>query len=904
MNAYAATPETMSQLVGDAIDPETAAKLRAMGQAPRTRAPRSTPRSEPRPPKPDDQYSSPASANKAWQRYVTSLTEYNKGRAEKVPMADRDAINGRKPLSPKVDPQESRGVNSVRAQMAKAESTMTPEERATVRSGQAESARRRGGDRREELKKKLPESRVQADTGTKADPYADAPLSTEAQAILDEFEAGLPKTPKTGKLTAGSKKRLSAFRSQLARSRDMNDNAAGLPRSDTPSAPRREAPAAPRPRALQEMAQEARQAQRFKEAGVDLKDARKRRLYRQPGSAGLDGRRTAEVAVDANGKPYVVAGADDLNPGALDPKAGLINKAELDRQKQAIREGKNYESERDARILMDSSHRNRMAGEGERSYAPGESTRPNQPDNNYDLSERGTRLNPKRTPGSRKLRPRRKADRMRAENPGYNPGAVAPTGRLGRDVANDAMEARLRRQELAQRELDDIDRLDQPNPKLGPNGRPFRDEEGDFWGTLDVRHPDFNYWLANRRRAIERGTATPQEVAAYEAAVDAMNKSRGGRKPANSNSAMWGETQSSAKPATPATAKPKAKPKATKPKDEPAAEAPAKPAKSTPKKPAASSADTAATRAKNMEQYRQLEKDGRIPKGSVARFEAGETWNQILADAPKPAKAGKPKAAASEEAPATPTEKPTKPTGKPKASKPEEAPTTSTSAPPPPANELTQAGVKKPKPGKAKGTGEYQARKLIEDRKYTSKVRARAINVRREDRPAAELARRVGGKAMMGGVALATAGGIGMAASRWDRRDAAAAKPAPPATSAPAKDTPPPAEVDAGQGRVFTDKDGNKYRKDKKGRRISLGEFARRESYRRQVSGMGSTDRERFIQQELERRSRYRKGLGAKTFGSRSTTATRNKGVPEGMPLATWRTMSDAEKRRYKQVNR
>lgn len=971
--AYAATPEMLTQTFGEALDPAAAAKLRSMGSGGRTAtaaASHTGRKTAPKIPDPDSTYTSPRGANAAWQRYVTALTEHNTYRRNQgldpIPLADRDAINGRKPLSPAPDPQESRGVNSTRAQVRRAEADLSPEERATILEGQRAGARRRTEQSTAAAKAVPAQSPIRPTTGVKGDPYLDAKLTKSQQAAVDEFEAGLPRTP-TGRLTKRSKDQLAAFRSQMARAREANDKFGGLPRSDIPDnlgsplAPQKPVARPELPRAAGEVAQEVKQAKRFKEAGVDLAKARKRPQHAQNR---LDGQRKDEWALDENGKPYKIQGADDPLPGALDPRSGLANKAELDRQKDALRKGKKYETERDVRRLMDDSHRNRMSGEMERSYAPGESTKANQPDNNFDLSERSTRLNPKRTPGSRKLRPRRKSDKMRTENPAYSPGAAQPTGQLARQLGDENVERLLRRQELAQRELDEMDRTTWTPPERGPNGRPFRDEEGDFWATLDPRHPDFEYWLANRRRSIARGTASQQDIAAYEELIERLNKGKSRRKTPNSNSAMWGETQTSAG-ATTAPAKPKPKkPTATKPAAEkPKAETPAA---TKPKKPAATpaTADTAAARARNMEKYRRLEADGTIPKGSVARFEAGETWNEILADAPKAPKPKKPAASKpAAEAPAAddlleqaralsdefggvsvsyiqrklkikyakaqeladqlraggaeapkPKAKPKAEEAKPTDSKPAEGGLPK--APAPPVDEMTKAGVKKPaaKPKAGKGDAQVRAKKMLDNPRYAKDVKARAMNIRREDRPAAELARRTGKKIVGPAAAATLLGGGALVASRWDdttRRDVAKGKAGDANVKSLGNLAPKPAtagtttEPGVPPGRkVFTTKDGKKFLLDKNGRRISLAEFQRREKYRREVAGMDATQKARYSQAELDRRARYRKGLGAKAFGRKSTTTTRKDPIPEGMPVASWRSMSPAQKKRYKQVNR
>lgn len=895
--AHAAPP---GFTVGDAIDPEVAAKLRAMGSSGQRRsttgrAPRTNP---PSPPKPDAQYSSPAGANKAWQRYVTSLTDHNNYRRSQgldpIPMADRDAINGRRPLSPGVDPQESRGVNTTRAQVRRAEADMTAEEMETVRKGQAEAARRRASSRRQDISEVLPQSNVRAETGGPRDPYAKADLPEDIQKELADYEATLPRTPKTNKLTAGSKKRLEAFRSQLLRARDMNDNAMGLPRGDTPAPPRPE-PARPTPpRALGELVQEARQAQRFKEAGVDLARARspRRRQYRSESVP--NGTRRPVVGVDENGNQFLIAGADDVTPGALDPKAGLINKAELDRQKQAIREGKDYETERDVRLLMDESHRNRLAGQQERTYAPRESTRSNLPDNNYDRSERGTRLNPKRRPGSRKLRPRRGLDPVRQDGKGRPLTEAEAQYQLRQD------RARMRREqaeEAARRARGGHQGLDGTPPRRA-DGRPWREERGEFdFSDTDPRHPDFDRRYARIQRDIAAGKANYDQREWFEQARANLRRVGGKeRSNPNSGSAMWGETQTSVQ--VPGGNKPASRPK-PKPKTS-TAEKPSKPEtqpqskpKAAPKKPAAAAApaDTAAMRARNMEKYRKLEADGTIPKGSVARFEAGESWNSILSDAPKP-KAGKPKATKPKAEAAESAEAP-KPAEPAKAS----APTTATTpAPPPPADELAKAGVKKPKAKKGKGK-EKEAEAPAQAAAPTSSLPA-APPVAVSGVEKRKMSK--GKKLLVGGAVVgAGAGALGWTATQvrravGDSKPAESTKPAAPAAT-------PTSNEATGSGKVFTSKTGKKYRLDAKGRRISLAEYDRRQKYRQAISSADSNTRQRIIDNELQRRARYRKGLGAKEFGSNARKATRWRAMPESMPLATWRSMSEGERRRYKQ---
>lgn len=324
-----------------------------------------------------------------------------------------------------------------------------------------------------------------------------------------------------------------------------------------------------------------------------------------------------------------------------------------------------------------------------------------------------------------------------------------------------------------------------------------------------------------------------------------------------------------AAPATEA-AKPAAKKVSAKPAEPPKAAAPAA---ETPK-PAAKPASTPMTKTSDLSperreallaQYKVLEEKGVIGKGDAERIMAGKKPKSYKSPSAKKA--------------------PAKPAAKPAAKKPSAKTSKSSDA------AETPKAPEAQKPKKAGGksssnvtpiTAAKSAKKAVPAKKAATKKPSAKGKKGKEESVASMAARVPVGKKSLA-VAAAAAGGYALTAKYGPTEPKTDAKPQQPA------DTSAPSALPT---------------RDKYGRKISGGEAARRKAWRESLKGMTADERSRSTQRELERRRRYRANLGKRTYGKEATTVTRNKDVPRGVPVKTWRGMTAGEKRRYKQLKR
>ncbi len=997
----------LSRSVADELTPDQVAALRAAAgetppKAPKAPKRRGRPKQKPvNPPNPDSTYASPASANTAWSRYVTRVTDWNQAHPnDKVILADRDVVNGRQRRTT-VDPQNSEGTNRVDAQMVKAEGMLSEAEKQTIAKGES----RKGGVRRandraatrgpdpddldvdldaltprqreiflkweerarkaenrefpplpapiqtkvgnmrvdmvgdstslaksttvKALSKNAPQSRViprRRPTVVKRDPDSS---TIEIKGPKEAIDVALRVRPYPGvrkevwaALDYDNRKAYILQNPDYARSiqQAVDDMQASLAlgvamsrrgaRHGLKPSPSVKIPKRAEVKGGKELEQERAQAERFREAGVDLP---------KPEDAGT-------------------------GPGLLADQS-RISQVEKAKQRWAQRRyGKEAAERTQTERLMDSTHSNRLSGAGT-SRAPRESTRASLDDYAYSGGEMGRRLNPRPRPGSNRLRPRRGTDPARRDTAGRPLTRAEKAKQAAEDQNYDRTRARdeRRRGQKQRKNWRRLSRQGRGIDLLGsdiryrglkrrPDGRLWPDATGEYYGDLDLRNPNFQRNYTAMKAKIEAGLADADERALFERVYRQLSRRSPVTKAPNSDSAAWVDiTQPVTKKyqyAEPKANKPKAATNSAEPPKEGSSltEPPKSGGRSRQPKPPKepeipkTPEELAKIRAANMAKYRQMEADGRIPKGSVARFEAGESWNQILADSVQPAKSGGKKGKAVDDAaPEAPVEaerpkvkKPSTKKGKDKETPAEEAPVeTPAKAPKPkksggknkpaeeapveapaPATKPKKSGTKKPsakagggkagggKAGSGKGGGKGAA--------ATPAAAGAASPNRRSWKRKAKIA---AGAVAAGGVA----GWVGMSLVN---RPATKGTPAP-STSAPKPDTGQTA-FDPPADRIRTTKDGKKYVLDKKGRRISIEEYRRREKYRRSTARMGAVDRQRASESELQRRARYRRNLGRKTFGQGAARVTRNQGVPEGMPVATWKSMTPQQKRSYR----
>ena len=916
--------------IGDAVGPKVvaAAKAKAAGKpAPKepakparstgsSRTTPAAPKKAPTPPRPDDAYSSPASANRAWATYTKRLGEYNRGRTEKAPMVSRDSVNN----VPKA-PTETAGkaATDTRVQVARANKNLTAEERRTVAT--AKPPKR---------PKRAPKVPIGSKPGTNSGqrmPVLGAtknPKPTQRKSGVVVTPSGSVRAKPTGKLAADLEKqareRLAMKRTTnpkkpvdpakipqadvdvvvqdmfeammvgVGRSRGGRRPGATIPRERVPMTPA--SPAAPKPPTPRQVARSEAADARFTASG------KKSHMT------------DTEVKNDGSDARHVVDGRElprTVKPGRLSGKKGKISEAEKRAQRKAEREeGLVDQSASDTADLMSAGKSNRLARDGEYKVAPHDSQNPRLSDVVPMSGTRAARLRPRggtRVRDRAGARPRRGTTDRPARTYVHRNGKPATRSAAQKKAENlDAMERLLQRNQANQ---DLLSRGVPGKPHSDASSLPF---EKNYPGT-----PAKGKKKPNRTGGMDE--RTPQDVAALDrdnpanapflegagrphgrmstnttlAPTSRANRDAAARAAAR-RAAAAAARRAAGKPAAAATPKATPKPKAA-PKGAAAEGA-------TPAKPGAKFAN-GGIEAKYISVPKDKVFGPSAPKKPSAK--KGKAAPAAEPTPPKPAKTPKaPKAAAAEGA--------TKPPKAPKPSKPAE-PTTADREAGRAAGQGKPAGASTPKKPKATPKADPKARYDSRGNRMPEKDARRVDNertakawgtpgvsaqVRRMARATDPLPRSKKGKALLGLAAIGVAGGVYNRAG--DNRTSvksvtqkataavnAAAKPKDAASTEPSKSV----------GRL-----------DKYGRKISDAEYQRRLAWKAKTAGKSTAEVERMRKVELARRDRYRSKLGTKAYGKAATTVTRNADVPVGIPVKTWRGMSPAVRKRYRRINK